>query len=54
MLDLGPVEGYSGSPVISLKTHKVVGIFKGHSKDRPQTDFVIATILEKSDIQSLE
>jgi len=54
VLDLGPVEGYSGSPVISLKTHKVVGIFKGHSKDRPQTDFVIATILEKSDIQSLE
>jgi len=53
LLDLPPVNGYSGSPVISLKTLKVVGIYKGHSKDRPKTNFSIATILEKCDIPSL-
>ena len=54
VLDLGSVEGYSGSPVLSLKTLKVVGIFKGHSKDRPETDFSVATLLENNDIQSFE
>ena len=53
LLDLPPVNGYSGSPVISLKTLKVVGIYKGHSKDHPQANFSVATILEKCDVQSL-
>lgn len=54
ILDLSPAEGYSGSPVISLKTQKVIGVYKGHSKDRPQTNFSIANILKENDIQQLE
>jgi len=51
ILDLGSVKGYSGSPVISMKTQKVVGVFKGHPKKQPHTDFAIATVLLQNDIK---
>lgn len=50
ILDLGSVPGYSGSPVISIEKYKVVGVFLGKSKVFPETDFSVATSIDKSDI----
>jgi S1-C subfamily serine protease len=54
ILDLGSIPGYSGSPVISMKTQEAVGVFKGHPEERPQTDFAIATTVNQNDVQPLE
>jgi S1-C subfamily serine protease len=51
VLDLASVEGFSGSPVISLESNKVVGVLKGGSQKRRQTDFSAATRIYPIDIQ---
>ena len=51
VLDLASVQGFSGSPVISLESNKVVGVLKGGSRKRRQTDFSVATRIFPIDIQ---
>lgn len=49
ILDLPTVSGYSGCPVINLKTGKAIAVFKGHPKENKTSDFAIATVISKED-----
>lgn len=50
VLDLIPAHGFSGSPVISEKTQRVVGILIGSPLERSTTDFSVATPLAEADV----
>jgi S1-C subfamily serine protease len=52
VLDLPAVEGYSGSPVFNLRTHKVVGIIRGGSAAKREADFSVAVVIEKKDLEN--
>lgn len=53
VMDLTPVSGYSGSPVVNLKTGKVIGVYKGHPRKQEISDFSIATVISKEDFISM-
>jgi hypothetical protein len=50
VLDLTPAHGFSGSPVISEKIQRVVGILIGSPLERSTTDFSVATPLAEADV----
>ena len=54
VLDLPLVDGFSGSPVISLKDGKVIGIMRGSSKNRPESDFSVASPITSNDLVGIE
>jgi S1-C subfamily serine protease len=50
ILDMKSINGFSGSPVISLNSVKLLGIVKGRSQD---SRFSIATKIDKEDIEQV-
>ena len=54
VLDLGSVNGFSGSPIVDKISGKVLGVMKGPPKKRPQTDFSVGFVLQQMDIAELE
>jgi hypothetical protein len=50
VLDLTPANGFSGSPVISEKAMRVIGIFIGSSLEHNATNFSVAIPLAEADV----
>jgi hypothetical protein len=50
VLDLTPVHGFSGSPVISEKTKQIVGVYIGKPDGPSGTNFSVATPLAEVDV----
>jgi len=53
VLDLGVIEGFSGSPVIDLETSKVIGIMRGEGKRVKNSGFSVASSISENDIAQL-
>lgn len=53
ILDLRSVPGFSGSPVIDLRHGAVIGVFTGSPRFAPESDFSVATLLQRDDLSRL-
>jgi len=53
VLDMAAVNGFSGSPVVSIK-HGVIGVFTGYPRNRRDTNFSIAAPIKAKDLEELE
>ena len=54
MLDLIPVRGYSGAPVLDTRTGAVVAVYHGESKRHPQSGFTIAEPITRGDLEAIK
>jgi hypothetical protein len=53
VLDMTPVTGFSGAPVVNLQTGKVIGVFFGGLNNPPSSDFSLAAPLSSEDLSGL-
>ena len=52
VLDLAAVFGFSGSPVVDLKTGKAIAVFIGSPSERTNTNFSVAAVIQPTDVEA--